>query len=645
MAIVKMKKMVLAAPQCQRAEVFDMLQSNGIVQIMDLKDMPIDDVEGVEYFKAADSVLQAETDYTHAKFAYEFLRHYSNKKKGIFDKRQVISKSQFDLIEKQFDWQGVYEQCRALDEAINQNKNKKSKTASAIDFYSEWTGLDISEDDLVGLRKTAYYIGSIPKKSEADLYEDLNSLFDDAYIERISEKKQDVNLFLLCHMEDSQKVNDVLKKYGFTKASINLEYTPREQVAKLNDEIGMLNREYDELINKAAVLSDNLEEIEKSVDYLSCRYERESAILDLVKTKKTFALEGWVPEKEGTELKESLEKRFQDVYVGFEEPAEDEAPPIKLKNNAFVEPFEMITSMYALPQPHEVDPTPILTPFYILFFGMMAGDIGYGLVMLAASVIALKFMDIEGDARKMMKIILYCSFPTILFGWLFGGFFGNALSITPLWVNPVDKPMDVLYVSLALGIVHLFTGLGVKAYWLIKNGNLKDAIFDVFFWYILLTGLIWLLVSGMVGLPGASVAKYASIIGAVGLLLTQGRANSSIVGKFFGGVYGLYGVTSYIGDVLSYSRLLALGLATGLIGSSFNLLIKLLGSGPVAIIFGIVIFIFGHTFNFLIGMLGTFVHTCRLEYLEFFGKFYEGGGEPFNPLRIKTKFIKVNTEK
>jgi V/A-type H+-transporting ATPase subunit I len=274
----------------------------------------------------------------------------------------------------------------------------------------------------------------------------------------------------------------------------------------------------------------------------------------------------------------------------------------------------------------------------MLFFGMMAGDVGYGLMMLAVSVFALKFMDIEGDARKIVKVILYCSIPTIMFGFVFGGFFGDAIKIKPLWLNPMDDPMKVLYLSVGFGVIHLFTGLGVKAYMLIKSGKLLDAIFDVFFWYMLLIGLIWLL------LGGSAVAKYMAIAGAIGLLATQGRANASIAGKIFGGIYGLYGVTSYIGDVLSYSRLLALGLATSLIGSSFNMLIKLMGNSPLAIIFGIFIFLGGHTFNFLIGMLGTFVHTCRLEYLEFFGKFYEGGGKAFQPLKISSKFIKVKTE-
>lgn len=644
MAIVKMKKLMLAAPQENRDEILDVLQTCGAVQLIDLKHMS-EDLEGVGYFRDAGSLMDAEADFSRMKFSYEFIKQFDRNKKSLLKKREVISKEEFELLGKKIDREGIYNRCNSLNEAINLNRSKKSKALSVIELYNDWSNLDICNDDIAGLKKVACFMGSVSQRIETQLYESFKSITDDIYIERISEKKQDVNLFILCHIDDEDMVSDVLKKYGFVRANLDLNLPPSEKAVEVREMLKALDDEYNNLIEKASGLSSSLYDVERALDYVSCKLDRERSISNLIKTSKAFVLEGWVTEEDGVRLQNIMEKRFRDIYMELEDPGEDEFPPVVLKNNSFIEPFEMITSMYALPKPDEVDPTPILAPFYMLFFGMMAGDVGYGLVMLVLSWLALKFLDMEGDSKNLMKIILYCSIPTILFGFAFGGFFGNAVSIEPLWVNPVDKPMDVLYVSVALGIIHLFTGLGIKAYWLIKNGKIMDAVFDVFFWYALLSGLIWLLLSGMVGLPGGTIAKYLSLVGAVGLLLTQGRSNASIAGKIFGGIYGLYGVTSYIGDVLSYSRLLALCLATGLIGSSFNLLIGLLGKGLISVVFGAVIFVFGHTFNFLIGMLGTFVHTCRLIYLEFFGKFYEGGGNPFSPLKIKTKFIKVNTER
>lgn len=644
MAIVKMKKLTLAAPKSERDAVLDLLQNGGSVQLIDLKSVSTD-LEGISFFKDSGELLEAEAEFNHIKFAYEFLRKYSSQKKKLFGKREVIAKHDFELISKRVDWQSIYNDCSFLDEAINLNRNQKSKAASLVEAYNDWINLDISEDDISGLEKVVQFMGSVSQNVKTSLFESLKSVSSDIYIELISEKKQDVNLFMLCHISDEQNVSDVLRKFGFVKADLKLSLPPADEVKEELRRIKELDSEYEVLLEKAGGLSKNICDLERAFDYIYCKVDKERAISNLIKTSKAFILEGWITEEDGPKLEDILEKRFDDIYVGFEDPKENESPPIVLKNNPLVEPFEMITSMYALPKPDEVDPTPILTPFYIVFFGMMMGDVGYGLLMLAISIFALKFLDIKDETKKLVKIILYCSIPTIIFGFLFGGFFGNAIPMKPLWVNPVDKPMDVLYVSMAMGIVHLFTGLGVKAYWLIKNGKVMDAVFDVFFWYALLSGLIWMLVSSMASLPGGNIAKYIAIAGAIGLLLTQGRSNASLAGKIFGGIYGLYGVTSYIGDVLSYSRLLALGLATSLIGTSFNLLIKLLGKGAFGYVFGVVIFICGHTFNFLIGMLGTFVHTCRLEYLEFFGKFYEGGGRPFTPLKLKTKFVKFNTEK
>jgi V/A-type H+-transporting ATPase subunit I len=637
MAIVKMKKATLAAPKNQRDGILNLIQAKGYIQLLDLKEKS-QEFDGVDFYKEGITVNQSEVEYSKIKFTYDFLRQYSNKKESMFAKREIISKEEFYNLEQNINWQNIYVQCKEIEDALNQNKTKKSKAIAQIEQFKSWVSLDLSVKELDKLRKTTYFIGSISKKYEAKLYEEISNNYKDVYIEKISEKQQETNLFILCYALDSHQIFDILKKYGFTKVNLELEKSPIKQIEALNMEIEELNKETADLIKRAEKLSESISYIEKVYDYIESRLEKERAISKLVKTHKTFILQGWLPEDRAQEFEDFICNKVKDVYLYFEDPEEGEIPPIALKNNVLVEPFEVITSMYALPLPQEVDPTPVLTPFFLLFFGMMMADIGYGIVMLVASTFLLRYSNMEGEGRKILKLIQYCSVPTIIFGLLYGSFFGGIIKMTPLWLDPVNQPLEVLKVAIALGIVHLYVGLGVKAYSLIKSGKILDAIYDVLFWYGLVSGLIWLLLGG--GTP----AKLISIISAVGLVLTQGRSNQTILGKLFGGLYGLYGITSYLGDALSYSRLLALGLASGLIGWSFNLLIGLLGKGVVALIFGPIIFLAGHTFNFLIGALGTFVHTCRLQYLEFFGKFYEGGGSAFEPLKIKTKFIKVNVE-
>lgn len=633
MAIVKMNKITIAAPQSQREDILNSIQADESIHIVDLSQTEME-FEGVDFFKENNVVSETEMEFNQVKAAYEFLKNYGPKRGGLLAKKEVLSKEEFDALGDKINWKKIYTDCREIEEGLSLCKSNKSKIISLLEQYSLWVNLDVTSSVLERMKKVSYFIGAINSKYESNLFEDLNNEFGDIYIERISEKQQDINFFILCHGNDIQGVSEILKKYGFSRTNIDISILPSEKVNKLKDDNIQLDEEVKVLNERAVSLSQGIEDIEKIYDYYSVKLEKEMSISKLMKTNETFILKGWIFEDKAEEIQSRLDKEFKDIYILIEEPDEDEEYPIALKNNSFVEPFETITALYSLPNQSEIDPTPVIAPFFMFFFGMMMADIGYGLVMAAVATFALKFVELNDGTRKMIKLLLYCSVPTIIFGFLYGSFFGGIIPLTPIWIDPVNKPMDVLVWSMIFGLVHLFAGLGVKGYMLIKAGKILDAIFDVLFWYGLIIGLILLFVIG------GQFPKILSIVSAIGLVATQGRSNESIVGKFFGGLYGLYGITGYLGDTLSYSRLLALGLATGLIGWAFNLLVHMF-SGPLLYIVGPLIFVFGHSFNFLIGLLGTFVHTCRLQYLEFFGKFYEGGGKPFSPLKINTRFINI----
>lgn len=633
MAIVKMNKIVLAAPQSLKDDILSLIQTEEALHIVDLSEEEMN-LEGVEYFTEDKVVTDTQMDYNHIKITYEFLKNYSKKKSGLFDKKEVILKTEFDKLNDKINWRSIYQGCREIEEGISLNKSEKSKLASQLEQYSQWANLDVTTTELDTLKKTSYFIGYMSSKYESNLYEDLDNAFNDIYIQKISEKQQDINLFILCHIDDSQGVSEILKKYSFTRAALDLNILPSVKVSELNELNAKLDKEIESLNEKAIKLSEKIGDIEKIFDFYTVRLEKENSMSKLIKTNGTFILQGWVFKDRADEIVAKLEDKFNDVYISIEEPGEDENYPIALKNNAFAEPFEAVTELYNLPLPTEIDPSPVIAPFFMFFFGMMMADIGYGLIMGIVGLFALKFVELGSGAKKFIKLLVYCSTTTILFGFLYGSFFGGIIKLTPIWTDPVNSPVTVLIWSMVFGLIHLFAGLGVKGYMLIKAGKYIDVVYDVLFYYGLIIGLILLFVIG------GTVPKILSIVCAIGLVATQGRSNESIAGKFFGGVYGLYGLTGYVGDVLSYSRLLALGLATGLIGWAFNMLIGLV-SGPAVYIFGPIIFIFGHTFNFGIGLLGTFVHTCRLQYLEFFGKFYEGGGIPYAPLKINTKFINI----
>ena len=320
-----------------------------------------------------------------------------------------------------------------------------------------------------------------------------------------------------------------------------------------------------------------------------------------------------------------------------------------------MDPFEAITEMYSLPDYRGVDPTKYFALFYAMFFGIMLSDAGYGIVIAAACFILLRKFALEGMTYRMIKMFFYCGLSTVFWGALFGGWFGDffqvaaktvfhkEITINPIWFNPIDDPTRLLIWSLIFGVIHLFLGMGIKAGMLIKRGQWKDAVFDIFSWYMVITGGAMWLAGGSISQAIVKPGMYLAIVGAVILLLTGGRNNKGI-GKVTGGLSALYSITSYISDILSYSRLLALGLATGVIATVVNTMGSLAGGGVFGTIVLLVVFVIGHTFNLAINALGAFVHSSRLQYIEFFGKFYEDGGDEFDPLRKNTKYIRITSD-
>ncbi|MBQ9091242.1 MAG: V-type ATP synthase subunit I, partial [Anaerotignum sp.] len=400
-----------------------------------------------------------------------------------------------------------------------------------------------------------------------------------------------------------------------------------------------------------ADLSPARKDIEFLYDLLVTQRDRARVVGDMLSTDTVFYFDGWMPAKAQPEV-EALLKGYE-FYYDIQVPDEDEEVPILMQNSSVVTPFEAVTSMYSLPSRGDIDPTAILAPFYFIFFGMMLSDAAYGIILSALCFFVLKKYKPEGMMYRMFKMFFYCGISTVIWGALFGGWFGDffqvaartlfnkEITIDPLWFNPMENPMKLLIFSLILGAIHLFIGMGVQAYMYFRDGNAVDAICDIILWYVLLIGLVLFGVGGMVGPALTTVGKIMSIVGAVGIFATGGRKKKGIVGKITGGFGALYGITSYLSDILSYSRLLALGLATGVVAQVINTLGSLAGGGVVGAILLTVALVFGTIFNLAINALGAFVHSCRLQYVEFFGKFYTGGGREFRPFARKTKYVKI----
>ena len=375
-------------------------------------------------------------------------------------------------------------------------------------------------------------------------------------------------------------------------------------------------------------------------------------------TDNTFVLTGYIPEKYVSSIQKEIEKKFT-VSISITDPAEDEDVPVLLENGSFSAPVEGITKMYAMPGKKDVDPTPVMSFFYYLLFGMMLSDAGYGLLMVIGTTIALKKFKLESTMQKTLRMFRNCGISTVFWGAMFGSWFGDIIQVvareffkkeivsTALWFQPLDDPIKLLLFSFGIGILHLFLGVAVSGKMAWDEGRKLDAFMDTIPIYLLITGVAPLAASILTSVPSVlkNIGKYLLIAGLVLLILTQGRSSRSIFGKFFGGLYAVYNVaTGWLGDILSYSRLLALGLATGCIASVINLIGVMPQSTAVKAIVLTVVFIVGHTANLAINLLGAYVHTDRLQFVELFSKFYTGGGREFSPLAVNTKYIKFKEE-
>ncbi|MDR1439361.1 MAG: V-type ATP synthase subunit I, partial [Clostridiales bacterium] len=496
--------------------------------------------------------------------------------------------------------------------------------------------------------RTAF--GTFPASApEERIAADLAEAAPESCLEFVGEDSEQRYAVAIFCRDVEERALQALKQHGFSRVQFKeLRGTPDKNIKRDERRIAEIEMNLLEIEAQIKALAPEKVKLEVLYDYLDIRCERGRVVSRLGRTDSVFFMEGWLPSKSAREFAEKLRAEAE-CHIEISEPEAGEEHPILLDNPKIIKPFEAITAMYSLPSARDVDPNAVMAPFYFVFFGMMIGDFAYGLLLsLAVGVMILKLKP-RGMAGQILNMLFLGGLSTAIWGAVFGSYFGNvtqvlpgwldgtgasAPGIRPLWFDPLADPMKLLIFSMALGGVHLFVGMGVKMYMLIKDGKLFAAIFDIGSWYVLLVGIVLIALAPSVGM-------YVAIAGAAMLVLTQGRAQKNPVMKLLSGIMSLYDITGYLSDVLSYSRLLALGLATGVIAAVINTLATLSPPSVLSFTAMIVIMAVGTVFNIAINALGAFVHSSRLQYVEFFSKFYSGGGEAFRPFAIKTKYVRV----
>lgn len=652
MAIVKMNKFMLLAFENQKKSLLEKLQSFQNVQFLDLSKNESSELNQLKSDSASSEISEVEGELSKVKFIIELLSTFSEKPKLLKDLKEGKKSYSYDVLEQitsTSHWHEVYSDLKQKDNKINMNHNYITKLKANIEELKPWESLDTSVESINVLKKSKAILGEIPQGNVDSLRLKLDETTKNYYFEVISSIGRNSYIMVIAHNDDLADIEQLLKSSSFSKIDIQCDGVPKEVIKEYKKTIESINTENNFIQEGMKEHVNKLEEYKVVYEYYSSLLLRLKSTENFLKSKNIVAIEGYYPSELHNDFQSTLKSILGDDYYLESESAEGDDVPVKLKNNKVFESFENITSMYSVPKYKEIDPTPLLAPFYIFFFGMMLSDAGYGLVMFVGTLIALTTFNLDEDARKSIKMFFLLSISTIFWGIMYGSYFGDFIKIAPLWMKPDSNVGLLMIVSVVMGLIQIYVGLGIKAYMQIRDKDYFGAFADVGLWYITLTGaIIWALSAfvdlASLGVPAViiAIAKYGTIAGMVGIVLTNGRQESSIGGKLGQGFYALYGITSYVGDLVSYTRLAALGLATGFIAYAFNIMVSMVSTSWATIIFGVAIFVVGHVFNLFINALGAYVHTCRLQYLEYFGKFYEGGGTSFEPLKYNSKYFKIS---
>jgi V/A-type H+-transporting ATPase subunit I len=653
MAVAQMAKVIIVSHRSQASELLEALQREGICHILNAdeamlsRDFP-ELGASVERPKNIEGLLnQLEKNLT-------FLKNYAEARKGlagVLSPRTVVDEQSYDKVVSDREIPKIIEKSQQLETSIEKTISEIENLHGIEEMLSPWSSLETPVEEIGQLRQTTCWAGLIPVTQFEQVEEKLSET--GAAIQQIGATTNKRACLIVAMKENADEVQKLLRSAEFEPVSFEpMTGTVAELITEYGKKLDQAQNQLQSYKDDAAALSVNLLKLEILYDHHQNLLNREQAKDTAPATEHTVLLEGWVKKKDYSHL-EKIVSGFEASSLTKIEPAEDEDIPVEIENKGAIKPFEVITRLYGMPQHFEVDPTVFLAPFFALFFALCLTDAGYGLVIIAAMVFFIKKM--QGD-KKLMWMLGICAAATVIAGALTGGWFGDSIQkFIPgmekkelaLWFDPFKNPMMFFGLSLALGYFQILAGLAIAFVHNLKRKNYVAAVCDQLTWLVMLNSIV-LFFFGLADVLSPAIGKFFGMLALIpaGMILLFSERQGGWGGRIGMGAYNLFSTIFYVGDVLSYLRLMALGMVTAGIAMAVNVIAKICLDIPygIGVIAMILILVGGHGFNLAMSGLGAFVHTLRLQYVEFYPKFFVGGGRQFVPLNKKYKHIYIKKQ-
>lgn len=636
MAIVKMDKFSLLSFNDKRSSLLNILQNFNYVHFNDLKLK-----EDESYLKEVENsvVLNSiEEKQDKLKYAVETARKYSKE-----DLPKELKRLDIENVYRQsenFDFNLIYDKLLKLVKEREGLVDKKQANDTRIEDLSPWKEVNLNINDLYESERVFVETGSLSSQFYDSLRKELvEKHLEKSLVYKLSERDKISFIVGIASLDEKEEFSEILREFGFTRIRIKAEGPVGEELEKLKANSKKYKNDISKLEDEIGGFSKYMDDFYLYESFLENEKKKEASVENFLKTKSMDVIEGYVPSDMAETFKKDLTSVLGEEYLLDIRKADLDDPdvPIILDNNSVVEPFESVVETYALPRYNEIDPSLLVAIFYTIFTGFMIGDLGYGLLGVIGTIAMLKLKDFPKSSEKMVKLFLAISLSACFFGILFGSVFGGIIEVPFGWIDTQKDVYTLIGMSFAIGTVALMVSVGMTIVINLKNNRPLDAIYDSLFTYLFLGGIGYYVYSK------SKIGLYVMAAGMVGILLFSGRDAKTIGGRLGSGFYNVYGLTSWIGDFVSFLRLMALVLSGGFVAYAVNVIVKMVGgAGFFGLLGGIIIFVVFQIFNMFLSYLSAYVHGLRLIYVEMFNKFYEGGGVKFREMLEDTKKIIIN---